>query len=95
MDEATQHLEAAAEAQHETAAPGVGLQVDIPALAAQRREIGHCGFRARDNDQPALGGDDLARIDEGDGDTRFVTQRVEIIEIGDARQAKNRNPAMT
>ena len=38
-----------------------------------------------------FGRDRLARLDEVHGDARFQPQRIEIIEIGDAGQAQNRN----
>ena len=53
-DGAAQHLIAAADAEHESAAPQMRLEVDVPAELPQRREIGDGRFRPGQDDQPGI-----------------------------------------
>src|SRR5215470_5354495 len=46
-DRSSEHLIAAAEADHETAAPPVGGDVDVKSRRAQRGKIGNCRLRPR------------------------------------------------
>ncbi len=81
----SQHLVAAADAEHHAAAPRVCLEVDLPAAAAQRVEVGDGGFRARQNDEIGIGGNGLAEREKFDLDIRLQAQRIEVVEVGDAR----------
>ena len=68
---AAQHLVAAAQAQHPSAPPHMGGDVDVPAGAAQRGEVGDRAFRARQEHQVAdrQGG---AGPDQREGDAGLV-----------------------
>ena len=65
------------------------LDIDVPALITQHGEVGNGGFGAGQQDQVGLGGDRAAGLDNVDGDVRLGGQRVEVVEIGDARQARH------
>src|SRR5580700_1777185 len=66
-------------------------KIDIPALAPESRETGDRRFRARQNDKRRLSGQGLAALDHDDADLTFQIERIEIVEIGDARQNRNRD----
>ena len=95
MDHAAQHLVATAQAQHQAAPADMGVQVDVPAFMPQCRQIGDGGFGTGDDHQPCVSRDRLSGLNEVHGNTGFKTQRIEIVEIGDAAQAQNRNSDCT
>ncbi len=88
-DAAAKHLVAAADAQHLPAAPHMRLQVDVPAVRAQGGEIGDGRLRARQDHQRRVAGDRLARPHEHQVDPRLQPQRIEVVEVGDARIGKH------
>ena len=61
------------------------LQVDVPAGRAQGREVGDGRLRARQDDQRGVAGDRLAGPEEDEIDALFQPQRIEVVEVGDAR----------
>ena len=85
------HLIAAAEPEHVAAAANMRLDVDVPALRAQKDEIADGGFAAGKNDDFGLGGNRLARPDEDQLDVGLHAQRIEIVEIGDAGENRHRD----
>ena len=62
-----------------------------PALP-ERLEVGDRRLRAGDEDQVAIARNCLARLDDHDLDIGLGAERVEVVEIGDARQARHRDP---
>ena len=56
-----EHLIAAAEPEHMTAAADVRLDVDVPALRAQKGEIADGGFATGQDDDVGVGRNGLAR----------------------------------
>ena len=56
---------------------------------AERGEIGARRLRAGQQDQVGRLRQRPARLDHGDGDIGLGAQRIEIVEIGDARQARH------
>src|ERR1700730_18805936 len=74
-----------------TAAPEVREKIDIPALAPERREAGDRRLRTGENDEHRLGGQGLAAFDHDNADLTLQIKRIEIVEIGDARQDRNRD----
>ena len=87
MDLVPQHLVTAAQAKHQPAAPDMGLDIDIPAIMAECRQIGDGRFRAGHDDEAGIRRDGFSWLDEDYRNARFQPQRVQIVEIGDARQA--------
>ena len=59
-----EHLVAAAKTEHGAAAPAMREDVDVPALAPQRLEIGDRRLRAGQQHQVAVAGDRPARLDD-------------------------------
>ena len=84
-----QHLEAAAEPQHAAAAAQMGADVDIPALVPEEGEVGPRVLAAGQHGEVDVGRQRLAGPEETDAD--LSGQRVEIVEIGDARIAERGN----
>jgi hypothetical protein len=82
-DDAAQHLITAANPEHVTAAAAVREDVDIPAFAAQRGEIGERRFRSRQDDERRIARQRVTRPHENQLDAGLGAQRVEIVEIGD------------
>ena len=82
----SQHLIAAADAEHAAAAAQVRHEIDVPALPAQEIEIGTGRFRPRQDDQVRIARNGPARRQHGDPRPRFLHQRIEIVEIGDPRE---------
>ena len=62
------------------------LDVDVPALRAQEGEIADGGFGAWQDDDVRVRGDGLARPHEYQLHTRLHAKRIEVVEIGDARE---------
>ena len=58
---------------------------------AQRREIADGGLGARQQDQVGIARQRVAGLDQLDAHIRLGAQRVEIVEIGDARQPRHRD----
>ena len=87
--DAAEHLVAAADAHDMAAAPAMGGEVAVPAVAAEVDEVGDGRFRAGNDDQPGILRQRPARRDEDDLDLRLGLQRIEIVEIGDARQHRH------
>src|SRR5215471_10657668 len=85
-DAAAQHLIAAAQPEDPSALAVMGDEIDVPSLAAQRFEISDRSFRSRQNDERSVARQRLPRLDKDKLDPRLGAQRVEIVEIGDARQ---------
>src|SRR4029077_4011352 len=85
-DRAAEHLVAAANPQHPPAAPAMRENVDVPALTAQRREIGERRLRSRQDDEVRVAGQRRSARDKRHLDRWLGTQGVEIVEIGYMRQ---------
>ena len=85
-----EHLIAAAEAEHATAAADVGCDVDVPAFGAQTPQIGDRRLRAGQDDEIGVAAAAPARARSDSRSTPgSVAQRIEIVEIGDARQHRH------
>ena len=80
------HLIPATNSQYPPAAPVMGAQVYIPTLRPDIAKVGAGGFAARNDHKGRVGGNRLPRADHDNLNTGFRFQRVQIIEIGDARQ---------
>src|SRR6185437_11490898 len=87
-DAAAEHLIAGANAENAAATPRMGVQIDIPALAAQYREIGARRLGTRQDHQIAHW-QGPSRHDEIELDAAFGAQRIEIVEIGDMGEERN------
>jgi hypothetical protein len=87
-DARAQHLVAGAQAQHMAAAARMRQDVDVPAFGAQRGEVGERRLRA--GQQHEIGERQrAARRHQLERDAGLGAQRIEIVEIGDARQARH------
>src|SRR5262245_24563482 len=89
LDAVAQHLKSSANPQHVAAAPDMAGKVDVPSLCPEESQIGYGGFRARQDYQVGIPRKRLARGYEAKVDVAFRSQRVEFIEVGDARQQRN------
>ena len=69
----------------------MGQDVDVPAGLAQRRQVGAGGLAAGNDDEVGIAGERTAGPDDVDADAGLRPQRIEIVEIGDARQARHGN----
>ena len=69
----------------------MGRQINVPALFAQGRKIGDGGLGAGDDDELRLDGDRLPPPHENQPHAGFGLQRIEIVEIGNARQLQHRD----
>jgi hypothetical protein len=67
------------------------LQVDVPALAAQRLEIGDRRLGAGQDHRVGVAGQRLAGLHQDELDIGLRLQRIEVVEIRDARQARHRD----
>src|SRR5271167_2532747 len=90
-DGLSQHLIAAAETEDATALAPMSQKIDVPTLAAQEFKIADRRLRSRQDHQGDVHrqrspGSDHDQLDPGLG-----KQRVEIVEVGDARQYRNRD----
>src|SRR5712691_3118397 len=65
--------------------------VDVPPFAPQKGEVGERRLRTRQDDQPGIARQWRPRPDQHKLDPRLGGERVEIVEIGDARQQGNGN----
>ncbi len=90
-DRPPEHLITAAEAEDSPALAAMGEDVDVPALAAQEFEIRERRLRARQDHQRRIARQRPAGPDHDQLDPRLGAQRVEIVEIGDARQYRHRD----
>ena len=90
-DAAAQHLVAAAEAHHPAAAPHVRGDVERPALPVQRFQIGTGGLAARQQHQVGVTRQRPTRRHEVEHDIGLGPERVEVVAVGDARQAGDDN----
>ena len=84
-DRPAEHLIAAANAEHVTAAPHMGGEIDVPAGITKGGEVGDGGFRAWKDDEVGVAWHRLANAKELQIDAWLQPQRIEIVEIGDAR----------
>ena len=84
-----EHLVAAAQAENPPAVAAMGEEVDVPALGAQEFEIADRRLRARQDHQIRIARQWPAGPDQDQLDRRLGAQRVEIVEIGDARQYRH------
>src|SRR6266567_1488473 len=98
-DASAQHLVAAAEAEDLPAVAVMGEQVDVPTLASQEFEIADRRLRTGKDHQHDIARQRLPGWHKDQLYPRLGSQRVEIIEIGDAGQQwdsdPDRPPALT
>src|SRR5207248_4949356 len=87
-DMAAQHLIPAAQAEDVPAVPMMHQQVDVPPLIAQENEIGQGRLRAGQDYQRGIARQGLGRPDQYELYAGFGTQRIEIVEIGDAGEQR-------
>ncbi len=80
----TQHLIAAANAEHGATPPRMGNDVMIPTLCAQESEIAKGRFGPEQKHDIRVPGDGRARRHEEKVDIRLLPQGIRIIEIGHA-----------
>ncbi len=85
-----EHLVATAQAEDVPAVTAMRQDVDVPAFAAQKHEIGDRCLRAWYDHQRRVARYGATRPDDVDLDTRLGPQWVEIVEIGDPRQQRHR-----
>ena len=90
-DGPAEHLIAAAQAKHRSAAANVRGDVDVEAAFAQRRERRNRRLRARQDDEVDIAGQRRAGMNADQIDIRFRLQWIEIVEIGDLRQDRDGN----
>ncbi|OWK23777.1 hypothetical protein AJ87_29860 [Rhizobium yanglingense] len=83
---APEHLIPAADAYDAPATPDVRLQIAVPAGSAQITEVGNRRFRPGQDHQRCIARQPVSRLHEDELDIGLGTQRIEIVEIGDARQ---------
>ena len=84
-----EHLEAAAEAKDTASAPAMREDVGVPALLAHRFKVGDRRLRAGDEDQVAIARNRSPGLDDQYIDVRLGAKRVEVVEVGDARQSRH------
>src|SRR6266852_9400825 len=85
-DTSSEYLIAGTDAEHAAAASDMSEQVDVPTLRAQSGKISERRFRAREHDEIGVGRQRPPRFDDVQRDVGLSRQRIEIVEIGDARQ---------
>ncbi len=66
----------------------LGEDVDVPALGPQRPQVGAGRLGAGEDDEVGRG-DRPAGRDELEADAGLEPERIEVVEIGDARQARH------
>ncbi len=88
-DAAAEHLVAAAQPEDGAAAAGVGDDVDGEAGGAQAARSAMVDFRAGEDDEVGVGGEDgaCAKAEEVDGG--LGVERVEVVEVGDVGQDRD------
>ncbi len=86
---AAQHLVAAANAEDAATGAMMGEDVDVPAVFAQGGEIGAGRLGAGDEDEIGIARQGLAGLNQGHGDAGLGAEGIEVVEIGDARQARH------
>jgi hypothetical protein len=84
-----QHLIAAAQAEHPPAPAQNRGEIDVPALFAKESEITACRFRAGNDDEIGIERHGAPRCHHLDGKRRIEGERVEIVEIGNPREARH------
>ena len=87
-----QHLIPATQPHHHAAAPQMRGKVDVPALRAEKGQIGYGGFRARKQHHVGIQRDHVACFDQNDIHIRLAGKRIKIVEIGDPAQHRHGNP---
>ena len=89
-DLVAEHLEAAADAKHRRIrAASTADGVREPAVA-KPPEVGHRGLRSRNDDEIRIA-ELLGRCDPANSHARFGHQRLELVEVGNAREAHHRD----
>src|SRR3546814_13329535 len=81
-----EHLVSAAQSDDQAAAPMMGENVDVPALAAQRGEIRDGCLGPRQDDDRRLGRDGTARRNPSQLDAGFELEGIAVVEVGAAGQ---------
>jgi len=84
-----QHLVTTANAEHPAPGTDLRLDIDVPAFRLERRQVGPRRLAARQDDQIGSFGNRRARLNDHDIDARFGAERIEIVEVGDTRQARH------
>ncbi len=85
-DAASQHLVSAAQSEDPRTGARLGLNVDVPTLRAQHRQVAERGFRAGQDDRIRVHRDGFAWRNERDGHAGLRAQRIEVVEIRDMRE---------
>ena len=67
-------------------------EVDVPPFASQEFEIADRRLRAGKNDKRGVPRQRLPRSDHDQLNARLRAKRIEVVEIGDARQQRDRDP---
>ena len=86
-----QHLVAAAEAEEPAAAAQVRADVDVPALRPHHGKVGEGRLGAGQDHQVGIARQGLAARHEVDRHVGLGDQRVEVVEVGDARDNRHRH----
>src|SRR6516165_10470621 len=89
------HLIAATEPEEMSALAPMRQKIDVPPLAAQEPEIADCRLGTGQDHQRGVTRQRMPGPDHHDLDPRLEFQRVEIVEIGDVRQERDRNADAT
>ncbi len=84
-----QHLIPAANPQDMAAAPHVGCQINIPTLGLEMGQVVDGGFAARQDHQRCVAGQGAALFDDVYRNAGFGHQWVQIVEVGNAAQARH------
>ena len=88
-DRPPQHLIAAAQAEHQSAAAAMRGDIDVKAGGAQRGKIGDGRLRARQDHEIGVAGKRRSRPQPNQIDRGLGLQRIEIVEIGNVRQDRH------
>src|SRR5690606_14320632 len=64
-------------------------KIDVPALLAEEGKVSARGLRAGEDDEAGVARKRLTRLNNDEANAGFGAERVEVIEIGDARQARH------
>ena len=86
---AAQHLVAAANANDMPTASNMPLEVAVPPLLPQEQQVAYGGLGARQDHKARILRQWMAGRHEHDLDRRLGPERIEVIEIGDARQHRH------
>ncbi len=90
-DRVPEHLIAAAQPEHHSAASPMRGDVDMEPGGAQRLKIGDGRLRTGQQNQVGVAGQRYSRPDANELDSRLGIERIEIVEIGDVRQDRHRD----